>query len=190
MSATPKHPLPIVLPVANRIVDALRPHCARIELAGSIRRERPTVGDIEIVAVPIRPVNLFGDPAAGPTSLDVFLDSKVVFTRGGERFRQFAYGNYTVDLFLTDADTWGSIYTIRTGSWEFSRWLVTSQSARGAAPPNIQFRDGRLYESGRLLSTPEEPDIFAALGLAYIHPMERYGPIAAPPRIEPVWNYA
>ena len=134
MSATPKHPLPIVLPVANRIVDALRPHCARIELAGSIRRERPTVGDIEIVAVPTRPVDLLGDPLSGPTPLDNFLAQRVTFSKRGERYQQFQYGRHKIDLFLTDADTWGSIYTIRTGSWEFSRWLVTSQSARGAAP--------------------------------------------------------
>ena len=191
MSTATKQPLPVVLPVAERLVAALRPHCLRIEIAGSLRRERPLVGDIEIVAIPIRPTDLFGAPVKGKTPLDVFLDSKgITFTRRGERYQQFAYGRHTVDLFLPTAETWGSIFTIRTGSWEFSRWLVTSQAAGGAAPNTIQPRDGRLYESGRLLATPEEVDVFHALGLVYIEPSERNGPIANPLRIDPVWNYA
>jgi DNA polymerase/3'-5' exonuclease PolX len=64
MSAAVKFPYPVVLPIAGRIVEALRPYCERIEIAGSLRREKPMVGDIEIVAIPRRPVDLFGEPVS------------------------------------------------------------------------------------------------------------------------------
>ena len=34
------------------ILDALAPSCARLEIAGSIRRQRPYIGDVELVAIP------------------------------------------------------------------------------------------------------------------------------------------
>lgn len=38
--------------IATRIKAELQPHCERIEIAGSIRRNKPEVKDIEIVAIP------------------------------------------------------------------------------------------------------------------------------------------
>ncbi len=58
--------------------------------------------------------------------------------------------------------------------------------------------DGRIADylaeidelaGGRLLSTPEESDVFAALGLVFIPPIARLGPINEPQRIDPIWNY-
>lgn len=192
MSTATRTPLPVIRPVADRIIEFLRPHCRRIEVAGSIRREKPLVGDIEIVAIPIRPMTLFGEELFDrPTSLDRFLDQlgRITFSKRGARYQQFTAGRYTVDLFLPTADTWGSVFTIRTGSWEFSRWLVTSQAAGGAKPNEVVFQDGRLLANGRLLDTPEETDVFAALGLAWIEPRLRHGPIDKPDRVEPDWNY-
>ncbi len=58
MSTTTKRPIQTVMPIAQRLLSALAPNCHRVELAGSLRRGRPMVGDIEIVAIPIRPTNL------------------------------------------------------------------------------------------------------------------------------------
>ena len=37
-----------ILPLAQRLLDALRPYCERAELAGSLRRQQPLVGVIEV----------------------------------------------------------------------------------------------------------------------------------------------
>ncbi len=191
MSTSIKHPREAVHPIAQRLVDALRPYCRRIEVAGSLRRETQTVGDIEIVAIPIRPITLFGEELNDrPTDLDRFLDAHgVQFIKRGAKYQRFAYGRYEVDLFLTTSANWGSIFTIRTGSWEFSKWLVTSVTLGGAAPDGVQFREGRLYADGRLLATPEEEDVFAAIGLSWIPPIERTELIIGATRIEPIWNF-
>lgn len=38
--------------LAAKVVEELRPACERVEVAGSIRRRRPVVGDIDIVLLP------------------------------------------------------------------------------------------------------------------------------------------
>ncbi|MFZ5856757.1 MAG: hypothetical protein ACOYZ6_08000 [Chloroflexota bacterium] len=40
------------LKIAEELVERLRPACTRIEIAGSVRRGKPEVKDIEIVAIP------------------------------------------------------------------------------------------------------------------------------------------
>jgi DNA polymerase/3'-5' exonuclease PolX len=196
MSTATKTPYSVIRPVADRIVEALAPYCERIELAGSLRRQRPNIGDIEIVAIPRRPANLFGQVLdKEPTALDRFLDERLVlFPKRGRKYQQFIYGPYTVDLFLPTAETWGCVLAIRTGSAEFSHWLVSPQP-RGACPWSVRFggkdaQPGRLLHDGRLLATPEESDVFAALGLAWVEPEERHGPIVEPVRVEPIWRYA
>ncbi|HMS44057.1 MAG TPA: hypothetical protein PKE69_27770, partial [Pyrinomonadaceae bacterium] len=38
--------------IPNSLIEEMSPYCAQILIAGSIRREKPEVKDIEIVAVP------------------------------------------------------------------------------------------------------------------------------------------
>lgn len=171
MSNTTKQPLAQVETVAQRIIEALAPFCERIEVAGSIRRRRPLVGDIEIVALPRRQRNLFGEPVNSPTELDVFLAEKgVAFLKNGDKYKSFGYGRHKVDLFLpASAAHWGCVFTIRTGSAEFSQWLVTEPCRKRGG----MFRDGRLWVAGRLVDTPEEADVFTALGVPWVPPEER-----------------
>lgn len=68
-------PLAAARAIAEQVRKALAPACERIEIAGSVRRERPEVHDIEIVAIPLvstRPgppsaqSSLFGELAPPP----------------------------------------------------------------------------------------------------------------------------
>lgn len=52
MSDKPKFPAKLARSVGEKIVEALSPVCARIQIAGSLRRGKPLVGDVEIVYVP------------------------------------------------------------------------------------------------------------------------------------------
>jgi len=188
VSTTIKRTRDEVLPVAQRLLEASRPYCERIEMAGSLRREKPMVGDIEIVAIPRPRTDLFGTPVKGTKPLDSFFAERgVEFTKNGDRYKQFQYGRHVVDLFLTTFECWGSVFTIRTGSADFSHWLVSARP-RGAAPWGLTFSEGRLYAHGRRLITREEQDVFAAVGLAYIEPKLRSGPVGDAVRVEPVWR--
>ena len=84
MSAATKKPYSDVLPVASYLIAVLSFYCRRIALAGSLRRERSLIGDIEVVAIPLRRTDLFGQEIDSPTALDEFLDGRNVrFTKRG-----------------------------------------------------------------------------------------------------------
>ena len=52
MSDLPRMPLARARAFAEKIVVELAPFCAQIEIAGSIRRQRPDCGDVDIVCLP------------------------------------------------------------------------------------------------------------------------------------------
>ena len=131
--------------VAEWLVDELRPGCERIEIAGSIRRGKEDVKDIEIVAIPILkpPRPEFGKPV-DKTPLDRILrqleemGGMLKTVKGGNKFKQFEIRRlaefgiaeplnpFKLDLFLvTPPSQWGVEFMIRTGPSDFSQWMVT-----------------------------------------------------------------
>ena len=87
----------------------------------------------------------------------------------GPKYYRLKYKNYKLDIFsVMPPAQWGVIYTIRTGSADFSHWLVQSGWNRG-----IKVEDGQIVEKGKLMVTPEEEDVFRALGLPWVEPKDR-----------------
>ena len=159
--------------VAQAIVEQLAPGCDRIEIAGSIRRCKPTIGDIEIVAIPTPRLNLLGDPEGhwlSPILANLCHDGRMRLIKGGDRYRQYALtaSGLTLDLFLTTPERWGCIFLIRTGSAEFSKRIVTK-----AKTMDMRFDDGRLWRSDEAMHTPEEENVFWALDMHYVAPEDR-----------------
>ncbi len=178
------------------LIERFTPYCERIVVAGSIRRKKPTIGDLELVAIPVRmeQTNLFGDVAAVSYPLFDYLDSlvrqgaiqKIIgaeYGRSawGDRLRKFLVTTtgqqtiYKVDLFLCVPETWGDTLTIRTGPKGFSAWLVTKRSQGGAMPDNMRHIDNRLWRESKPLDAPTEQAFFDALGLLCIPPEQRGG---------------
>ena len=169
--------------LAHRIKTELSPACERIEIAGSIRRETYTVGDIEIVAIPkLIPdmeaqLSLFGDPPKLVSGLDILIEmllkKKNNFRRGdknGPVHKNFGidYGNeesdITLDLFLCDRENWGFIYALRTGPADYNQAWVTQKRKGGLLPDRYSFSGGRLYKDGLIQFAPEEKDVFDLIG--------------------------
>ena len=137
----------IALKTAEALVEHLRPACVRIEIAGSIRRSKPEVKDIEIVCVPdLSPMPApkleFGKPI--PKSHKTLLDKMVMDMKAsgdidlkmnGDRFKKLylKYAGIWVDLFINIPPShWGVQMVIRTGPSEFSHWCVTQRKYGGA----------------------------------------------------------
>ncbi|RMG91197.1 MAG: hypothetical protein D6706_18435 [Chloroflexi bacterium] len=162
--------------IADSLLVLLAPACERVEIAGSLRRHRPQIGDIEIVAVPRYNVvyNLFGEPIQQDSLVnDILSQLQFKTIKSGPRFKQFEYQGIKVDLFLANETNWGVILALRTGSADFSHWLVTPQVQGGAMPAGMQCQGGYLRRHGKTLTTLEEQDLFAHLGLEWISPLER-----------------
>jgi DNA polymerase/3'-5' exonuclease PolX len=170
-----KLPLAIAKEVADQLITALHPVAKRIEVAGSIRRHKADIGDIEIVCSPT--VELYD-------MLDYWLAQGHISHRSpkcwGFKLRSFRFpvqhldDSVQVDLFLQpDPSTWGVNMMIRTGSAEFSRKMVTKRSQGGFMPDCYQVHEARLWAGQKLLETPEERDVFALYGMDYVVPPQR-----------------
>ncbi len=184
-------PLAQARTLALDLVEMLRSACVRIEIAGSIRRQRSDVKDIEILCIPkMVPVGgrLFddvGETTAQRSAIDARVmhlttdlggaDHLLEFNRkkpaNGSRYKRLFYGGVPVDLFccLPPAD-WGIQFALRTGPAEWSKRLVTRRGQGGLCPDNCQIQDGRLLWDGNPQPCPEESHFFAKLGVPYVSP--------------------
>jgi len=194
-------PLATASGLALEVVKLLRPSCERIEIAGSIRRGKPDVGDIEIVAIPKfeereRRLDMFTTVTEAEDWLHltcfglrldgVFSDrlDKNGRPAFGSKFKRLLYRGFPLDLFVTTRECWGCIYLIRTGPAEFGQQLVLKASQGGWLPRGFFFRDGRLWklpppydaslvDLAKRIDTPEEADVFRALGYEFVPPEQR-----------------
>ncbi len=183
-SSKPTFTRAAALAVAQHLVTVLAPACERVEIAGSLRRGRATVHDVEIVAQPRPARDLFGavDERA-PCELDQVLarlerEGRIARreTAAGQRWGpkwKAAIAVRTgvpIDLFCVRPPAqWGAILAIRTGPASLSERLVTQCKRRG-----LRCEDGRLVTvTGQTLETPDERAFFALCGVPFVPPEER-----------------
>lgn len=179
MSDTTKRPYALMNDLATKLARRLMPACQRVEIAGSIRRCKPMIGDIELVLIPKHVTNLFGEPT-GVTEVDLLLQSwPIQIIKNGQKYKQIVFtGNsgtpYTVDLFIQpDPKTWGVNYLIRTGSSDFSHRMVTRHTQGGWMPDQYTVRDARVWCNGAALDTPSEESVFDLWRMDFVEPEDR-----------------
>lgn len=149
--------------VAERVLAELKPHCIRCEIAGSLRRKCDKIGDIEICLIP------------KPYQTGLFEDGVASIINQWEKVKGEMPCKYTqrilpegivLDLFFAEEGNWGTIFSVRTGSAEFShRVLATAWSDRG-----YKSEGGYLYQNGKKYETREEKDLFERLSIKYVEP--------------------
>lgn len=160
-----------VLPTALKLVDELAEDCMDIVLAGSLRRKRPDVGDIEIVAIPILPADLFGDadPAA-TTRLDRRLrklaaEHRVSIHQFGPKAKRLSIVlpckiRVGVDLYTTDAERWPITLAIRTGPADYAKAFVTPRDRGGLLRNGCRVSECRLWCEGQAVALRDERHFF------------------------------
>jgi len=176
-----KRPLAEARAIADALIAELAPLCERIEVAGSIRRGKAEVGDLELVAIAKRELDLFGVPTGRRTMIDYWLSDKdFTPTKDGEKYKQFQYRGVQADLFLATPDNWGLILMLRTGDAEFSRRMVTLTTWGGYKPADIMVDGGRVLRRNVSVAVPEERDLFALWHMDYIEPKDRTALVVQP----------
>ena len=166
--------LAAALKLAEKIAAELLPFCDRLEIAGSIRRQRPNVNDIDLVCIPKDRAKLReriarkclirsdGDQAiiadlptlsgAPPFQLDLWL------AHGEKR-----------DLLGAEDSNFGTLWLCRTGSKHFNIWF-----ARQAQMRDLHWNPHRgLFAGHALVCCSREEDLFAALDIPFINPVDR-----------------
>ena len=160
-------PLATARKYADKIVAELAPFCERVEIAGSIRRARPQVGDIDLVILPRDKAAI---KARCRQSCQVGTDGEENFTchlSNGVQLDIWFATPASHDLFQPIPSNWGSLLICRTGSLEHNIYLVEHAKKLGLRWSPY----AGVYDSNfALLASETEESIFAALKLPFIPP--------------------
>jgi len=150
-----------ILPVAQKIKENLEDHehVLRVEIAGSIRRRKETVGDIDVLVTTKNPLEV----SAYFTTMDL-VDDVVVSgpTKSTVRLKETGID---VDLRVFDDESFGSALMYFTGSKETNVELRRIAIAKG-----LKLNEYGVFRGDKLLSGRTEDEVFKSLGMEYIEP--------------------
>lgn len=162
--------------IAEKIKAVLESSSERVEIAGSIRRQKPEVGDIELLVIP--------KYVAGVDMLDAKIKTLIHFDMLGYRLNKLGskvYGpknkllihlpsGIAVDIFSSTEANWGMALFVRTGPKE---WNIRAMrrfyelDMRGHAYGGISDSDSKE------IACPDEETVFRYLGWPYVAPEKR-----------------
>ena len=154
-------------PQAAALEAALRsmPEVSAASVAGSIRRGRPTVGDIDLVAA----------ARDGAQVTRAFTDLPQVdrtIARGRSRATVVLKSGLQADLLVVPSESFGAALIHFTGSKTHNIALRRRAKARG-----LKLNERGLYQADRRLAGRTEAEVYEALGLAEIPPGQRERPV-------------
>lgn len=176
--AAPK-PLPLssAIILAEGIATELSPYCERVAIAGSIRRRRPFVNDIDLVVLP-KPHQTAALKDRCKRHARPVIDGPwncIYALKSGFQLDIFIAEAQRKDLFQTLPTNFGTLLLCRTGSKEHNIYLVERAKSLGLRwnPHHGVFASTPGAQHTRLLPSETEEEIFTALQLDFIPPEKR-----------------
>ena len=166
-----------VEPLAFKILGEIGPFCLKAEVAGSIRRRRGVVNDVDIVVLP-RPgktdswLSIIKTVRSGFDASTVKQGDKLAVLNvpfAGKTGQSYVQ----VDLYRAEPETWGVLLLVRTGSKEHNVKLCNLAISKGL---RLKYSVGLTDQRGLVVAGRTEEEVFAALGLPFIPPSEREVP--------------
>ena len=190
MSDDKKWPRGEALKVAEEIAEVLRPCCVRFEIAGSLRRGKSRVSDVEVLFIPLiesraDPNDLFGNKIlfdVANQQVEALTTRRVIEPRLNVDGRQsWGYKNklavhvatgIPVDFFATTEENWWVSLVVRTGSLESNLRLTRGALDRGRTL--LAYGCGvQNIETGQVTRAESEREVFELCGQTYRPPEER-----------------
>ncbi len=160
--ASGRMPLGLALPLAQEIIACLGQvkGCQRIHYAGSLRRMKETVGDIDILAISTAPTKIMDAFVALPSVQDILAKGETkssVMTRQGIQ----------VDVRVVEPEAFGAALAYFTGSKAHNIRLRDMARKKG-----LKVSEYGVFEerTGRRIAGREEKEIYEILGLPLIAP--------------------
>jgi DNA polymerase (family 10) len=153
------------LRAAEALIDALRaaaPSVREATYAGSLRRARQTIGDLDILAAT-------DDPAATVRAFTTLPLVARVESSGGEKATVYLHNGLQADLIALPPNMWGSALQHFTGGKAHSIRFREIALAKGLSFSEHGFK--RVGDETALLQTcATEEEVYAAVGLPWIPP--------------------
>jgi DNA polymerase/3'-5' exonuclease PolX len=186
MSEKQRFPRAAALDVARELVRHLEPVTTKLVVAGSLRRRKQDVGDVEIVFIPrtvMRPIDLV---TTAPVDLAAECLERLVAngvlakrtnTKGSTMWGKMnklavhIASGIPVDLFATMEQCWHNYLVCRTGPASSNSYIAKRAMAKGWhwQPYGVGFR----RENGDVHPVNSEREVFEFVGLEYREPWER-----------------
>ncbi len=146
------------LQIGEKVLEHLSPLASRISLAGSLRRMKETVGDLDVLATGNR-----------KAIIQAFVDMpgvKEVLAKGDTK-ASIILEDRQVDLRVVEEDQWGSALQYFTGSKEHNVHLRELAKERG-----LKISEYGVFsvKTGERLAGSTEEEVYEILGLAFIPP--------------------
>ncbi|MHB1136665.1 MAG: DNA polymerase/3'-5' exonuclease PolX [Coriobacteriia bacterium] len=153
------------LPLAEKLVEELRalPGVVRAEYAGSIRRMKETVGDIDVLVAAHDGLAVVDAVNELPVVIDVIAsgETKVsVMTASGRQ----------ADVRVVQPECWGAALQYFTGSAEHNVHMREIAKSRGL---KVSEYGVFVADTGERLACATEKDVYAALGMVWMVPEVR-----------------
>ncbi len=173
---------------AEEMVDCLSGYCERVMIAGSLRRKREEVNDIELLYVPkftriTNPNDMFNTVEVDLASqfLDGLLKANLLAKRPNKN-GVFAWGpknklgihvpsGIAVDFFATDKEKWWVALVIRTGGKDTNLKLTTGAQRKGRSLNAYGY--GVTNSDGSITAATSERHVFELCGVDYLEPEDR-----------------
>lgn len=134
------------------------PHVERFEIAGSFRRRRETIGDLDVII-----------ETTDPTSaIDFFTkqdEVKEVLAAGESKASVKLQNNFQVDSRVVPEESFGAALLYFTGSKAHNVELRTL-----AIKKNLRLNEYGLYRDNEAVAGKTEEEIYQVLGMDYIEP--------------------
>lgn len=169
-----RRPLAKVLPIANRIVLALKkvPEIKKIKIAGSLRRRTKTIGDVDLVATSNEPTIVMDAFASLP-------EVESVYSKGDTKTLVRLKMGIDCDLRVVPPESFGAAMQYFTGPKEHG--IATRQYARERG---MKLNEYGLFQDTKMIAGWTEKEVYRALGLKYEPPGERSAKLTQSPLTE------
>jgi DNA polymerase (family 10) len=152
--------------IAAQVKAAVENQCDRIEVAGSIRRQKNKVHDIDFVVVTKNDADWqkISDKLKHLKAKPNCSGNSVI-----KAFLPCQSGLFQVDFYRAKPSTFGIHLLVRTGSADHNMWLAGYAISKGM---RIKYSEG-LIKDNSVIAGETEQGVFEALGLPYPLPSER-----------------
>jgi DNA polymerase (family X) len=158
---TQRHPLAVAYPAAQELLEYLRkvPGVVAAEAAGSLRRMRPTVGDLDLLVASSHPKQVMQAFIEHPQVLEVIghgdMKSSVEF-----------HNRLRAQLWVQPPERFGTALVYATGSKDHNVRLREMALDQGLSLSEKSF----LKEDGSEILCAREEEVYAVLGLPWMPP--------------------
>jgi len=152
-----------ILPTANYVLEKLKnlKEVDQISLAGSVRRRKETIGDVDILVV--------SKKSAKVMDFFVKLDGvEKVWGKGGTKASIRMREGFDMDLRVVPKESYGSALQYFTGNKDHN--IITRKIA---ISKGLKLSEYGIFKGKKQIAGATEEDVYKAIGLPYIEPEMR-----------------